>query len=441
MVFDIMCIYLRIAKLITLVGWEFIKFYCKKSINYLCNIPTYRLELIKNISKKLEQENIVYVKIFQALCFDRELLSCDEQDFLIKYTDNVPYQTNEIDYDLLDKLEHDFAITLNTRVPSNCGIVGVIFDGYDSSNNKVIVKMLKNNIEEKFKKVFTELLYISYICKYIPYIKSLKITRILLDNEEILLNQMNFIKEVEAIEIFTKKYKNNKEFRFPKVYREITEKYNKLLVMENINGLKFKNIESMDETVKEEFSYLLNKFAILGTLYHSLIHCDLHSGNVFFYINTETDSVNNELPKYRLGIIDFGICCFPNKENQNAYNIFFNDIHYNQDYSNIEKLLYAIIQEKDGLTSLSGNKKQQFLIDAINCFEMNTKDEITTHLLIDISKLFNKYNLNFTEEFNKLILSIHVANHFGKQLSINLKATQRKVITDLNKFNDLFLCD
>ena len=40
-------------------------------------------------------------------------------------------------------------------------------------------------------------------------------------------------------------YKNNKEYVFPKVYREITEKYERLLVMENISGLKFKDIETM----------------------------------------------------------------------------------------------------------------------------------------------------------------------------------------------------
>jgi hypothetical protein len=297
--------------------------------------------------------------------------------------------------------------------------------------------MLKNNILEKFTDAFDELLYISYICQYIPYIKSLKITKILLDNEEILLNQMNFMKEVEAIEIFTKKYKNNKEFVFPKVYREITEKYNKLLVMENISGLKFKDIENMGETIKEEFSYLINKFAILGILFYSIIHCDLHSGNIFFYINNETSLINDEVPKYRIGIIDFGICCFPNKENQNAYYVFFNDIHYKQDYSNIEKLLYAIIQEKEVFACFDANKKQQFIIETIKCLELNTKHEITTQLLIDLSKIFNNYDINFTEEFNKLILSIHVANHFGKQLSINLKTTQTKVLNDLYKFDAL----
>jgi predicted unusual protein kinase regulating ubiquinone biosynthesis (AarF/ABC1/UbiB family) len=428
---------MRIIKLVILVSYEFIKFNNKKCINYLCNIPTHRLELIKKISKKLEYENIVYVKIFQALCFDKDLLTIEEQDYLIKYTDNVPYQHSEIDYDLLDNLETEFSITLTNRIPINCGIVGLVFDGIDSSNNKVVVKMLKNNILNRFTDVFDELLYISYICKYIPYINSLKITKMLLDNEEILLNQMDFMKEVKAIELFRGKYKNNKEYKFPKVYREITEKYNNLLVMENIKGLRYKDIETMSITIKEEFAYLLHKFAILGILYYSLIHCDLHSGNVFFYINDETNVINDELPKYSVGIIDFGICCFPNKENQNAYYIFFNDIHYRQDYSNVEKLLYAIIQEKEAFASFNDNKKQQFIIESIKCLELNTNEEITTQLLIDLSKLFNKYELNFTEEFNKLILSIHVANHFGKQLSENLKASQTKALTDLNKFNKL----
>jgi predicted unusual protein kinase regulating ubiquinone biosynthesis (AarF/ABC1/UbiB family) len=248
---------------------------------------------------------------------------------------------------------------------------------------------------------------------------------------------MNFIKEVESIEIFSKKYKNNKEYVFPKVYREITEKYEGLLVMENISGLKFKDIETMSETIKEEFSYILNKFGILGILYHSVIHCDLHSGNIFFYLNDETTSINNEIPKYRLGIIDFGICCFPNKENQNAYYIFFSDVHHNQNYSNIEKLIYTIIEEKELLGSFNINKKQQFINEVISCLQLNTNDEITSQLLIDLSKLLNKYDLNFTEEFNKVILSLHTANSFGKLLSKNLQKCQAKVIADLNNCNEL----
>jgi predicted unusual protein kinase regulating ubiquinone biosynthesis (AarF/ABC1/UbiB family) len=145
--------------------------------------------------------------LFQALCLNKDLLYSDEQDFLIKYTDNVPYSISDINYDLLNKLQHEYCITLNNAIPINSGIVGLIFDARDCSNNKVIVKMLKQNILKKFSNVFDELLYVSYICKYIPYIKYLKITKLLLDNREILLNQMNFLREVESLELFTKKYK------------------------------------------------------------------------------------------------------------------------------------------------------------------------------------------------------------------------------------------
>ena len=139
---------------------EIIKFYTLKCVNSLYKIPSTRLELIKKISKKLEQENIVYVKIFQALCLDKDLLASDEQEFLLTYTDNVPYKTNEIDYDLLNKLEAEFSITLKSKIPINCGIVGLVFEGTDLSNNKVIIKMLKKDIYERFTNVFDELLYI-----------------------------------------------------------------------------------------------------------------------------------------------------------------------------------------------------------------------------------------------------------------------------------------
>ena len=430
-------IYFRIAKLSNIFISEIIKFYCSNFLYYhVCKLsPLNRLELIKKISKKLEKENIVYVKIFQALCLDKDLLYANEIDYLIKYTDNVPYNVSEINYALLNKLEEDFSITLNNLQPINSGIVGLVFDGCDASNNKVIIKMLKNNILERFVAVFDELLYISYILNLFPYIRSLKITKLLLNNKDIILNQMDFSKELYAIEIFTDKYKNKKEYRFPKVYKEITEKYENLLVMENIKGLTFKDIESFNMSIKEEFGYLFNKFGMLGILYHSVIHCDLHSGNVFFYINE--NSSDEDLPKYQLGIIDFGLSCFPNKENQYAYYIFFSDMHFNNDYSSIEQLAYSIIEEKERFTNLDPIIKQEFLKESIECLQVNTKDDISSQLLVEFSKILTKYDFNFTEEFNKVMLGIHTVNSLGKQLCKNLKSVQMKVIKDLTKINDL----
>ena len=442
---DTLLIIVRITKLLAIISYECFNYVIIKTINNLYKTPTNRLELIKALAQRLEYENIVYVKLFQALCLNKDLLYSNEQDFLIKYTDNVPYTINDINYDLLDKLKQEYCITLNSAIPINSGIIGLIFDARDCSNNKVVVKMLKQNILSKFTNVFDELLYVSYICKYIPYIKYYKITKLLLDNREILLNQMNFIKEVETIEIFTKKYKNNKEYRFPKVYKAITEKYAELMVMENINGLHLKDILVMDNTIKEEFAYLINKFNILGILYHSVIHCDLHCGNVFFYINdadaNAADDANadaEQVPKYMLGLIDFGLCSFPNKESQNAYYVFFNNMLYANDYSEIEYLIANFIEEQELFSNYSNNIKQVLYYETTNCLELYDSQKITTQALVNkLGEIFYSYDLNFTREVNRIILSLHTTYSFIALLTSDVNFSITKVIKELNYFNEL----
>ena len=444
---DYITIIYRILKLLTIIFYESNIFFCYKFLHYIYNKKKFeKIEFLKRLTYKLEKENIVYVKVFQALCVDKDILNNDEKDYLIKYTDSVPYNCSEIDYNLLNKLQDEFNITLNSSEPINSGIVGMVFNGYDSSQNKIVIKMLKKNILKKFENVFDELLFISYLLTYIPYINSLKITKLLLDNKELLFDQMDFKKEVNAIQIFTTKFKNNKEFRFPKVYSEITEKYNKVIVMENIEGLRLKDIEHMDFSIKEEFGYLINKFGAIGILYHSTIHCDLHIGNLFFYINN-IDHMNNisnnknnsliDLPKYQIGLIDFGLTCFPNKNNQFAYYIFFYDIMVNRDYTKLDILLKTVIEEKEQYNNFEKNYKEAFLKEVEYIIDKNVKHEISNYLLIDLGNIFNKYNLNYSKEFNEIVLSLHTVNGVAKQLCENVKNNQIKVYTDLNKINDL----
>ena len=111
-VIDTLIIILRITKLLAIISYECFNYVIIKTINNLYKTPTNRLELIKALAKRLEYENIVYVKIFQALCLNKDLLYSNEQDFLIKYTDNVPYTINDINYDLLNKLKEELKVLL-----------------------------------------------------------------------------------------------------------------------------------------------------------------------------------------------------------------------------------------------------------------------------------------------------------------------------------------
>ena len=37
-----------------------------------------------------------------SLCLEKNILYEDEKEYLLKYTDNVPFKSEEIDYELLD---------------------------------------------------------------------------------------------------------------------------------------------------------------------------------------------------------------------------------------------------------------------------------------------------------------------------------------------------
>ena len=429
-------VYYRIIKLLSVATYSILAFYVTniKNVYLYKSQPHSRLSLIKNICYKLEKINILYVKIFQSLCLNEDLLYTSEKDYLINYCDNVPYTSDSIDYKLLSDLQENFNIKLTSTTPIASGIIGLVFDGIDSSNTKVVVKILKRNIANDLCEAFDELIHISYLCKYIPFINSFNITKLVTDNKELMLQQIDFTKEAYALERFTEKYKNNKEYRFPKVYKNITQQFNQLLVMENIRGLTFKTLESMDETIKEEFAYIYLKFGILGILHYSAIHCDLHCGNVFFYINEfNTDLV----PKYQMGIIDFGLTCFPNKLNQNAYYIFLNDIIINKDYDQIFKVLIHVIEEKERLNAMPQIKKAALKREIIDCIKSGCNNEITPALIMCFCKILKSYNLNFTGEFHKLVLCIVNVNGVGRQLSKNMSACQMKLFDNLNNINKL----
>lgn len=435
-IFNYIKLYMRIFHILFVLIGSYIQFNWNNFILYLKNNePEKRLELIKTITKKLENLNIVYIKIFQSLCLNDDILNNEEKDYLLKYTDNVPFLSTDIDYKMIDLLESKYNIKLDACEALNSGIVSVVFKGM-YMHDKVVVKILKNNIKERIEKVFEEIEILIKFMNIIPYIKNLNLNKCLLDNKELLLEQINFINEANNIQLFKNNNINNEEFVFPKCYIDITEKYNNVIVMENIKGLTYDNIKNYDNKIKEEFGRLLLKFGFMSIFLNSSVHCDIHPGNLFFYIN-EKDS---NKPKYQIGLIDFGLVIFPDKKNQNNYLIFFKDIQINKDYSNIFKVLECIIHEKNKFQKFNTLDKcnlKDNCISLLNKYNENDIFDIT--FFINLSHIFYKYGLSFTKEFNQLCLSMQVVNSLGESLckKENLKKFQDEIIKSFDKINRL----
>ena len=83
-------VYYRIIKLVSVLTYAITYFYVNKMLDvylYKCE-PNSRLTLIKALCHKLEKINILYIKIFQSLCLNEDLLYSNEQDYLINYCDH-----------------------------------------------------------------------------------------------------------------------------------------------------------------------------------------------------------------------------------------------------------------------------------------------------------------------------------------------------------------
>lgn len=413
---------------------ETIRFHFNNFIYYyFTKLPTLdRLELVKSITYKLENLNIVYVKVFQSLCLEKNILYDDEKEYLLKYTDNVPYKSEEVDYELLDLIESKYNIRLEESEPINSGIIGIVFKGIDGNANdsKVVIKILKNDIEKKLNTVLHEIECLTYIISFIPYLKNFSVNKLFLDNKESLLSQVDFLKEVTNIEIFRFKNQNLPEYKIPYVYKEITNIYNNVIIMENIKGLTINDVEKYDEYDKNEFGKLILKFGYISVLYNSAIHCDLHSGNIFFYKNNE----NSNLPKYQIGLIDFGIVSFPSKESQkNFYNFFYN-IEIAKNYDNIFEKLEYFIESKKEINKNEIIELEKKLIYGIKTYAEKSK---IFQFFNFINKVLKSYNMCLTKEFNQTVLSIQIGGSITQTLVKDIDIEQVKVFEELTQINKL----
>jgi len=440
-IFDNLKIFKKLINIISIFLGETIKFNLNNLLNkYIFFIPkNERIELIKSITYKLEKINMLYIKIFQSLCLENDYLYENEKAYLLKYIDKVPYNIEDIDYDLLNALQRDFNIIIENTEPINAGIIGIVFEGFDINNNsKIVVKLLKKNIKSKLNDFFNELDFLTYFTNYIPYINSLKLNNFVNDTREILLNQANFENEVINTEFFKFKFENLIQYKIPFVNKEITNKYNNVIVMENIRGLTINDIKNMDIKIKNEFGILIIKFGLLQTLFKNVIHCDFHAGNIFFYMN-DNDSL---LPKYQIGIIDFGICCFPKKESQNSFFNFFDKILLKKE-KNINILITTIIDlinEKEIFQSYDKKIQEYISTECINIIN-KIQDSYNFKLFISLTILLKKYNITFNKDFNNAIFSVLTANTLTKELCEKYIELQEKCFNELIEVNNLLKID
>ena len=97
---------------------------------------------IQNLTSRLSKKNILYVKIFQAFALNNNIIDEKTHNNLLKFTDNVPWTSKDIDMPSLISLEKEYNIKiLNNYTPINSGMISLVFKGimikdHNNANDK-----------------------------------------------------------------------------------------------------------------------------------------------------------------------------------------------------------------------------------------------------------------------------------------------------------------
>ena len=382
---------------------EKIKFVFGKS-RFLC---------FKDIVTFLTKKNIIYSKLFQSLCCGTKILHKDEINLLKIYTDNVPYNLNdiydinEVINDINDKVDDKDKIRLASNIPINSGLISVVYSGF-IDNKEVVIKIMRKNIASKLIDAFNDISLIVNILDNFKMFKIYNLNAIFLENKKDILNQIDFENEIANSSTFYKNFKNIDSIKVPIVYKEYTALNRELIVMEKLNGVSLFDINEKD---KSKFFNIFNKFIFKSILFNKTYHADLHPGNLFFIKNDD---------QYSIGIIDFGIIGNISKETQNnLFNLLkYTLIDRNSDITS-QLLVNHLIEPKENYNTLCDSDKK-FINSSLHSI---LDDVILKNKHLDMEFIYNtnnllyNYDLKLSRDFSKVQMAIAVGGSVSKYLT------------------------
>ncbi len=240
-----------------------------------------------------------YIKFGQALSTRPDLVDIKTCEHLKKLQDDMEPFSSSIAKNIIEKENHDsidnIFSSFNEKPIANAS-VSQVHTAILKSGETVAIKILKPNIKERLFKDFILFYWLSKCLEIaIPSIKRLKLSKNVEVLSEVSLNELDLTLEASAAEELSENFKDNPNYKVPKIYWEFTSK--NILVLEYIQGIRIDDINALKKA-----NHNIKKITEIGTEVFFLqvfrdgfFHGDMHPGNIL--IN----------PKGVLIPIDFGI--------------------------------------------------------------------------------------------------------------------------------------
>lgn len=320
-------------------------------IFYFFNFQSYE-KYINNVTNRLAILNILYVKIFQALALTTKYNNNNQN--LLKYTDDAPWSEEDIDLDTLHNLETQFNLRIeNGYKPINSGMISLVFKGVIlDTSEEVVIKMKRNNIENVLNDAIEKLLFCIYLASFIPIINNYQISEVTQNSINLIRHQINFSEEIQNMEKMRNNCKYLRYIIIPRVYPGATDMFSNVILMEYIEGKTVSNVLPEDYSV---YATQVIKFALVNLFMKGLCHGDLHVGNILF-IKDE----NAPIYKHKICILDFGLVYEIEKTRDAFFYIFSNMCLLSAEEIAAKTMLSGILDPVSKIIDLKIRKREHY---------------------------------------------------------------------------------
>tara|TARA_Y100000739_G_scaffold164569_1_gene142576 strand:- start:143 stop:1309 length:1167 start_codon:yes stop_codon:yes gene_type:complete len=312
------------------------------------------------------------IKIGQVLSHRRDILKPNICKALSELTDNVIINDNNDENEILSYVKQYINYESQPiRIGSGC--IAVTYSCV-LKDKTLLLKVKRKNIEktliESYDNLYSILWFFSKfgIIDYDNKLEKIKDT---------LLRQTDFELELDELEYFYSKYRNNNEIVIPKVYRYLSNE--NIIAQEYLIGNSLKNINSRERL---EYGRILWKFSFESSFIDGHWHSDLHKGNIIF------------LDNYRIGIIDYGLTGVLNSF-ERAVLLNYNTHILKREWHQAARLYVTKMTEKRIRL-----KRHDFVDDISQILENNfDSDPNIPKCVSELATCSRKYGTNFNNKY------------------------------------------
>ena len=219
-----------------------------------------------------------FIKLSQFVSTRSDVFSKDICDELKELQDNVA----PVSWNLLkSSIPPNIFSSINEVPIASASICQVHLARIIGNDNDVVIKIKRPNIDEQIRLDFEGLLVFIKWLKLFSNSRRLNEFEILFtEYYNLLLEEVNFIKEVNNMKKFAEMFKDKKWIKIPNVYENYSD--NSCITMEYVPAIKIDNIEKLKSLGfnLEKIASKLIECYVDQMLNGDLIHIDCHSSNL-----------------------------------------------------------------------------------------------------------------------------------------------------------------